>query len=443
MELNTKVLIYGQPFNNFSGGGITLSNLFKGWSKDNIAVLSTPFMLRTISFEICDRYYQIGKNEYHWKFPFSLYKETFPSGKIEEGKIKTNNYVMKEKDGLRQIISSKLLNPLIQLFGLSHYISNIKISFELKNWLSEFNPDILYIQISNREGILFAQDLIKCLKIPSIIHMMDDWPSTISTQGPFKYYWNKKIDKEFKLLLDKVDLHLSISDAMSAEYLKRYKKNFIPFHNPVELRKFDIPMENSERSNNFRILYIGRIGTANKNSIIYFARVISQLKIDKIKFEFNIFSNEFNIPELKPVKNIDNIRIMPSVAHERVPALLKEHDLLLLPLDFSQTGLKFAKLSIPTKASEFMISGTPVLVFAPEETAVSKFFSMNECGYCVTAEDKGQIEEAIRKIVTDPEKRTRISRNAYTLAKERFDSEKVRFKFQNLLISTVNKIRLT
>jgi hypothetical protein len=33
-----KVLIIGQPFNNDTGGGITLSNLFSGWDKDKIAV---------------------------------------------------------------------------------------------------------------------------------------------------------------------------------------------------------------------------------------------------------------------------------------------------------------------------------------------------------------------------------------------------------------------
>ena len=218
MGNNIKVLIYGQPFNNNSGGGITLSNLFKGWPKENIAVVSTPFMLQTVSYDICDNYYQIGIDEYHWKFPFSLYKETFTSGKIVKRESKSNGYVIKVKGGLRQLISMKLLNPFINWSGLSHYISYIKISPELRKWISGFKPDILYIQISNREGILFVKDLIEYLKIPSVIHMMDDWPSTISTTGPLKNYWNKKIDRELKQLLDKIDLHLSISDAMSEEY---------------------------------------------------------------------------------------------------------------------------------------------------------------------------------------------------------------------------------
>jgi len=438
MEQTINVLIFGQPFNEISGGGITLSNLFKGWSKEYIAVLSMPFMLQKASYDLCDNYYQIGSDEYHWKFPFSLYKQTFPSGKIFL-KTKKKNSVRKKDEGVMQYISARMINPLIHWLGLSNSISHIVISPRLKEWLNEFKPDILYIQVSDREGILFSQDLIDYLKIPSIIHIMDDWPSIISIRGLFKNYWNRKIDKEFRRLLDRVDLHLSISDAMSAEYLKRYKKNFIPFHNPVELKKFDIPAMKQERTDYFRILYIGRIGTANSNSITFFAGVISQLKLDQIKLEFDIITNELCIPEIRPVEKFDNVKIKPFVAHEMVPALLKNYDLLLLPLDFTPAGLKFAKLSIPTKASEFMISGTPVLVFAPEETAVSKFFSMNECGYCVTVPDKEKIEEAIRIIFTDREYRTRISKNAYMLAKERFDSEKVRLKFQNLLISTVNK----
>jgi len=28
--------------------------------------------------------------------------------------------------------------------------------------------------------------------VPSVIHIMDDWPSTISKKGIFKNYWEKK-----------------------------------------------------------------------------------------------------------------------------------------------------------------------------------------------------------------------------------------------------------
>jgi hypothetical protein len=44
-----KILIFYQPFNSYSGGGITLTNLFLGWPKERLAVLSYPFMLNEVS----------------------------------------------------------------------------------------------------------------------------------------------------------------------------------------------------------------------------------------------------------------------------------------------------------------------------------------------------------------------------------------------------------
>jgi hypothetical protein len=76
-----KVVLFGQAFNNFSGGGITLSNLFKGWPIGNLAVVSYPFMLHNASTNLCKDYYQIGSEELTWRLPFSLIKRKFSSGR--------------------------------------------------------------------------------------------------------------------------------------------------------------------------------------------------------------------------------------------------------------------------------------------------------------------------------------------------------------------------
>jgi len=435
MEHHIKILVYGQSFNDFTGGGITISNLFKGWKKENIAVICLPYYLSNYSTEICNHYYQIGMEEYNWKFPFNLFKQKYPSGNKVEKLIKVKS-VGNGRFGLKQIISDYLINPCIKWAGFSHCISGIEISARLKEWLDEFKPDILYIQVSDREGVLFAGSLIDYLKIPSVIHMMDDWPSTISTGGPLAKYWRTKIDKEFRQLLDMVDIHLSISSAMSAEYYRRYKKTFKAFHNPVDIRLFKLQDKKKiTQANRLRILYLGRIGTANKQTILFFAGFISGLTIDGIGIELDIFSKDTDDPDLKVMRNIQNIRLKKPVRHDDVPALLKEYDLLLLPLDFSEEGLRFARFSIPTKASEYLISGTPVMVFAPRETAISKFCSDNDCGFCVTEISEKQLSDALHLLIRDDKCRERITNNAVRIAKTLFDADKVRSEFQELLIN--------
>ena len=75
-----RVLIVGQPFNNNSGGGITQANLFGGWEKDKIAVVSTVHMFNNLNTTICDTYYILGDKEYKWIFPFNLLQRKVASG---------------------------------------------------------------------------------------------------------------------------------------------------------------------------------------------------------------------------------------------------------------------------------------------------------------------------------------------------------------------------
>ena len=59
-------------------------------------------------------------------------------------------------------------------------------------------------------------------------------------------------------------------------------------------------------------------------------------------------------------------------------------DILVIANDFNDKGIKLLKFSMPTKAPRIHDFGYTSLVYASPETAVSKFFSQNECGYCVT-----------------------------------------------------------
>lgn len=434
MRKPPRVLVFGQPFNNFSGGGITLSNLFTGWPKGSIASLWAPWDNSEVTTDVCQIFYRIGSKERRWSFPFSLFKQPFPSSGCGVHTAKEKSPISTKGAGIKYWLSIKIINPFLQWLGLYHESSSIELSQELQCWLGEFKPDVLYFQVSTLEGIKFAGQLIDYLQIPSVIHMMDDWPSTISFTGPLKNYWNKMIDCYFRNLLDKVDLFLSISDAMSEEYLKRYMKSFTAFHNPVDVSKFSSLYKKKDSQDHvFRILYLGRIGTANLTSIIFFANVVSQMKSTLRQFEFHVYTKDYSRSEIDQLNELTGITIHPPVSHEIVPALLTESDLLLLPLDFNKVGLKFARLSIPTKASEYMLSGTPVLVLAPAETAVYKFFRKHNCGFCIDRCSFEEIENGLLFLITNTDYMERISSNAVRIAREEFDAITVRSRFQALI----------
>jgi len=94
---------------------------------------------------------------------------------------------------------------------------------------------------------------------------------------------------------------------------------------------------------------------------------------------------------------------------------------------------------MPTKASEYMISGTPIFVYAPEQAAVSDFFRENGCGFCVSHQNQEEIIKAIKFLIEKEDYRKEISKKSVQLAREKFDAYKVRKQFQSLLNNLINK----
>jgi len=432
-----RVLIFGQPFNNFSGGGITLANLFKGWPSDKIAVTFLGHGLFNVTTDICQTYYQLGREEHKWIFPFSLIQRKFESGlkTFDPSKEVTINYIQK---GLRYQLVNDIFYPFLRWIGVFHFASRISISEKFKDWLLEFGPEILYLQVSTREELLFANELIDFQNWPSVIHVMDDWPSTISNKGLFKTFWAKKIDKELKALFERIDLHLSISDAMSAEYLQRYGKTFLPFHNPIETEAWLLhsKREYSLRKEYVRILYSGRIGIGITESLVEVASVLESINSEGYNVKLHIQTPTREPTVLSQLKRFTSVIINPFADLKDIPKIFSEADILVLATDFQKEGLEYLKFSMPTKASEYMISGTPILVYSPEESAVSKFFTQNECGLCVTKHDNEVLANAFKFLIDNKGYREKISKNAVHYALEKFDAQKVRYEFQHLINNT-------
>jgi glycosyltransferase involved in cell wall biosynthesis len=250
-------------------------------------------------------------------------------------------------------------------------------------------------------------------------------------------YWKRKIDKEYRELLDTVDIHLSICDAMSEEYNKRYNKSFIAFHNPIEIGAWLPYIKSSFTLNkkDINILYSGRIGIGIEDSLLEVAAAIDLMNDEEINIKLHIQTPSKQQTTIDLLQNFKCVVINPFVKYSQIPEITSKADILLLANDFSRAGINFLKFSMPTKASEYMISGTPVLVYASDETAVLKFFSKHKCGYCLAKQNTEEIVKAIKFMIDNEEYRKKISQNALKIAKENFSSEKVRNKFQGLLKS--------
>ena len=339
------------------------------------------FLLDNIDTNVCNTYYQLGHKEHKWRFPFNLLQRKYYSGilKFDEKRIQ-NMTIAKSK--LRDKIIMDFFFPILKYTGLFHYIYKTDLSIDFCNWLIDFNPDIIYDQATTRDAVLFCQSVHSYLNKPLIFHMMDDWPSTISYKGLFKNYWLRKIDYEFRLLLDRATILMSISDEMAHEYKIRYNKNFVTFHNAIDIEFWKKHQRNNyELSASPTILYAGRIGLGIETSLELVAKAIEQVNDElKISIKFIIQTKD------KPlwINKFKCVVHNSFVSYNDLPKVFSEVDFLVLPYDFSPKAIRSIRFSMPTKAPEYMISGTPIIIFAPKVTALVKYANKYEWAIVIT-----------------------------------------------------------
>ncbi|WP_162417080.1 glycosyltransferase [Cyclobacterium roseum] len=431
-----KILILIQPFNNNTGGGITLRNLFYGWPKDKLAVATLPGLVNTnTDTNICNKYYQLGEKEMIWRFPFNKVKRRYPSGLLDFKKYSVKEIVPK-KSRMRSVFLMNYIEPVLKWLGLMETIYKFELSQEIKDWLDEYQPDIIYAQAHGRNRVRFCSEVKKYLNKPMVFHMMDDWPEFVKDESILGGFWKGVVDREFRELLRISDLHLGISELMQVEYQRRYNIDFKAFHNPID---FDFWKKGQKVSwqvdgDSPSILYAGRMGLGIEKSLKLLAdavTIINRKSGRSVQFIMQVAQKRSWMDSYTCVK------YRPPVPYEHLPQKFGEADILYLPYDFSEKAIKFIKYSMPTKASEYMVSGTPILIFAPEGTALVTYAEKYHWAKVVKEEDIEKLVNAVEELLVNLNERQQYGKSAILLAKEKHESSKVRDDFRKSLISVL------
>ncbi len=113
--------------------------------------------------------------------------------------------------------------------------------------------------------------------------------------------------------------------------------------------------------------------------------------------------------------------------------VIREYDFLILPISFLSDEALFAKYSMPTKLSDYMASGVPIIMIAPDGIAISNFFKENNCGFIINFNDKALIEKELIKIFeSDKIAIMSIVNRANEICYYNFDNHIVLDKFNKL-----------
>lgn len=373
-----KVLVLGHQFDDRTGLGITLANLFANWPKERLSIMAP-----LIDVEKCEK-----------ARPCIKY-----IGRRQEARKQET------KPGLRGTIRAKI-RSLYYYLGINERNYSFPYKEDEVIEAQRFQPDIVFTCLGSLNSMKNCLTIMQ--QMPSsklVLYIVDDWVNTKENNRLFSGLWRKENDKHFRLLLDKADGLLSICPYMSEIYKEKYNKKFLPFHNPVDNNYWNsLPLRRKYGPGEKGVLYVGKINVDTKQCLIDVASVIESLNhrtaSSGYKYYMDVYTPDFGANKEMFKKNSSS-NVKPPVSHDEIPRLMKSYDALLLTLGFSKRSREYVRLSMPTKVSEYMASGIPTILYCPEEIALARYLEPKGCTISCFQRDQNKLASAISVLDND------------------------------------------
>ena len=246
-------------------------------------------------------------------------------------------------------------------------------------------------------------------RIPCLLHYFDDYRSQWKIPNPV---WSTAWMQRHGLAIEKEALAKAASvvvpnELLYAELMKRVSLPLRVIRNPVQLSLYqgarrDPALANDGRSRPFKIVYTGSIYEAQFEAVLNFARAVERLKTKGIAIDLHLYTSQ-SVECLRNQGLPESVRIHPSVPLEEASRIQCDSDFLLLPLSFSTRYPELIRTSAPGKLGEYLAAGRPVLVHAPSDSFLVKFFSNHRCGLICDTLDDTMVALQLERLVRDAE----------------------------------------
>jgi glycosyltransferase involved in cell wall biosynthesis len=203
-------------------------------------------------------------------------------------------------------------------------------------------------------------------------------------------------------------------------------------HNPCDLSHYE--MTYSKRpvgeGGEVKIVYTGDIYEAHFDA---FANLMDAVRLtgrDDVRLHaYTIRSAEY----LREHGVEGPIVLHPHAPNDSMPEVQRGADVLFLALAFHPPYPEGNRTAAPGKTGEYLASGRPVLVHAPQDSFIAWYFRTHDCGLVVDKDDPAEVALGLERLIEDEPLRRRLVSNALVRAREDFGVEAVREKFARLL----------
>ncbi len=436
-----KILIVGHYPGEYTGVSITLKNLFANWPPERLAVASMSSFLAMQS-GMCNNYYMLGNSEvealgilrHFYKISKS---KSYVQSEQRESKQISNKHTLFSNS--KKIFYASFLKPLLTKTGLLFVRFSYRVSSEFTEWISSQEIDIIFTMLGDVSSMRFARELKQCTGKQLAIYILDDWIHAHPKHTIFPQMWSRVFRPLFQKLVNEADIRMTCSKKMALEYQAMYGKDFKFFHNPVDLSRFVSLHEfGCDSSDRFKISYLGKINKDTIDGLLDLIVALDMVKEHRIVL--NVYPGKVGGETNRFIKLLAKskyLRIMPYVDNANIPEVLISSNLLFLPLGFSKESREYTRLSMPTKISEYMASKVPILLYAPNEIALTEYAIHDKWAISICKRSVPMLADTISSVFHGRIDVNEFVENAYRSAFTNHQADIVKEEFRKALSKNV------
>ena len=303
-------------------------------------------------------------------------------------------------------------------------------SQELKKFVLEYNPDVIFTVLSNS---VFLNNLILHIKkISGKKLVIYAWDNNYSLKrfmlSPFR--WIKLlIDRaSMRNVADAADLFYVISGVQKDDYEKAFKKECKVLTKAADFTG-NAPIK-KEYNNPLQLVYTGNIGLNRWKSLSHIANVLERINENGIKAQLRIYTGNTITDKISDALNIgDSSFIMGSVSGNEVLQIQREADMLVHIEALDLKNRLYVRQSFSTKIVDYLAAARPVIAFGPKEVASIKHFANNNCA--IVADNEDELYKKLFDAIDSYDKLKELSLNAFECGRKLHNKEDINEMLKN------------
>lgn len=377
------LLISHNPMNMEDNNGRTLATLFGGFEKGAVAQLYLHSGLTHTDF--CDRYFCITD----FDVLRSITRLKKPGRVVENGEVRPQQV---SENAVYDRYSKK--TPLVQLardlvWGLGTWKTK-----ELKDWLTDFGPDVIFFYASD---CVFSQKLARWVKqfldVPMAIYWVDDFYLKFQgTRNPFSAITQAQL-KRIETDNIRHAENACIVPAMADAYQKVFGVPFSTIYNTSANATYGPKCHTKP----LQLSYLGNISLGRYRSLVTIGRIISERGLP---MELHVYSAERRKDLLDGISNRAGVHFHGAVDYAAVQRIMEQSDALLHVEDFSPDHVDACRFSLSTKIADSLHSNRCLLCYGPAEVASMDYLKRENCA--LMAHDEEGLAALLERICAEP-----------------------------------------